>query len=139
MGAALCEPLTFVSAVSEFCPHPEELKPDGANLVVTEQNKAEYVQLLCEAYLCGGIRREIQCFLKGFWDVLPHEVLVNNQVSARELSVLISGVADLDVAEWRAHAERGSPATGFSQIRDWFWEVVVEMTADQRSMLLQFT
>lgn len=133
MEAALGEPLTFVSAATDACPEPEELRPGGAKLAVTEENKTEYVQLLCEAYLCSGIRREIQCLLQGFWDVLPPEVLVRSEVGPRELSMLMSGVADLSPSEWREHSEGSG-----TQVHVWFWELVQEMTRAQRCMLLHF-
>jgi len=100
---------------------------------VTEETKTEYVQLLCEAHLCGGIRREIQCLLQGFWDVLPLEVMQQCEVSPRELSVLISGVAELDPDEWRRHSDSGS-----SDVLTWFWEIAHELDPEQRCMLLHF-
>ena len=42
------------------------LCPQGENISVTEENKAEYVQLLAEHYLYGHCRREIQVLLNGF-------------------------------------------------------------------------
>mmetsp|Transcript_37968 Transcript_37968/g.118459 ORF Transcript_37968/g.118459 Transcript_37968/m.118459 type:complete len:265 (+) Transcript_37968:821-1615(+) len=133
LEAALGEPLTFVSAPTELRPFAEELKPGGEREVVTEETKTEYVQLLCEARLCGGIRREIQCLLQGFWDVLPLEVMQHCEVGPRELSVLISGVADLDPDDWRQHSDSGT-----SEVHDWFWDVVRELDPEQRCMLLHF-
>merc|ERR1712119_107672 len=97
---------------------PVPLKAGGENIAVTEENKSEYVQLLCEHYLCGGIRREIQCLLQGFWDLMPAELLHKCKVSPRELSFLISGVQEIDVSEWRANSE-------FEEIEllEWFWEI----------------
>jgi len=130
---ALGEPLHFTSAPTELSPEPVELKPGGASIAVTDENKTEYVQLLCEAYLCGGIRREIQCLLRGFWDVLPQELLKRCQVTPRELSLLVSGIRNLDVEDW----------FGFSRCDDhavarWFWEIVRDFNEEQRCMLLHF-
>lgn len=135
VNAALGEPLTFMSAGTESSPNPEELKPNGANILVTDENKTEYVQLLCEAYLCGGIRREIQCLLQGFWDVLPLEVLMASEVKPRELSLLLSGIGDLDPKEWQAMCEGDTSEEQFK----WFWQVVQELNSEQRCMLLHFT
>merc|ERR1719253_383829 len=52
----LGEPLTFVSVPTEFRQKPVELKPGGADIIVTEANLAEYLQLLCDAFLCNEIR-----------------------------------------------------------------------------------
>uniref|UniRef100_A0A7S4SRU5 HECT-type E3 ubiquitin transferase n=1 Tax=Alexandrium monilatum TaxID=311494 RepID=A0A7S4SRU5_9DINO len=133
LAAALGEPLTFVSAPTELRPYAEELKPGGEREVVTEETKTEYVQLLCEAHLCAGIRREIQCLLQGFWDVLPLEVMQHCEVGPRELSVLISGVAELDPDDWRQHSDASN-----SEVITWFWEIVREINPEQRCMLLHF-
>lgn len=134
MQEALGEPLYFLSAPTELRPEPAELKPGGAQIIVTEENKAEYIQLLCEAYLCGDIRRELQCLLQGFWLLFPRELLRQCKVTPRELSILISGIANLDPEEWRRHSDsqRGG------QVNEWFWQFVQKLDAERRCMLLQF-
>lgn len=131
---ALGEPLYFVSAPTPLRPTPEELKPGGANIVVTSENRHEYVRLLCEAFLCGGMRREIQCMLQGFWDLMPPALLEEKQVNPRELSIMISGVQDLDPKLWKDSAKSGD-----TQVHKWFWEVVTDMSQEERCMLLHFT
>lgn len=132
---ALGEPLTFMSAPTELLPEPQELKPGGAETIVTQGNKREYVKLLCEAYVCGGIRREIQCVLQGFWDLLPLQLLRKCSVTPRELSLLISGVHVIDPKEWQ-RCSRGGEGT---QVREWFWDIVEkDLDDDQRCMLLHF-
>jgi len=134
MAVALGEPLTFVSSATDVRPDRKALRPEGETQVVTEDNKIEYVHLLCEDYLCGGIRREIQCLLHGFWDVLPLEVLHQCALGPRELSLMLSGFASLDPDEWREHSTGGA-----SKVHNWFWDVVRELDAEQRCLLLHFT
>lgn len=134
LEAVLGEPLRFMSAPTELWPQPQELKPGGALIVVTEENKAEYVELLCEAYLCNGMRREIRCLLQGFWDLLPLGLFRQCKVTPRELSLLISGVGSLDPKEWA----KCSDGHG-TQVHRWFWEVVEDLNQEQRCMLLHFT
>lgn len=142
--AALAEllgsPLTFVAAGSDWQPAAEgeiaqELLSGGAEMEVTEDNKVEYVRLLCEAYLCSGVRREIQCILQGFWDVLPLALLQDFGVGPRELSVLISGIHDIDPEEWYLF----STGSTDHPVYDWFWEVVrKDLNPEERCLLLHF-
>lgn len=132
------EPLTFRSAPTELRPEPEDLKYGGSTERVTEENKHEYVQLLCEAYLCGGIRRELQCMLTGFWHLLPPDILREVRVTPWELSALISGICELDVMEWRAFTQL-SHVTPAPEAEEWFWGCVLAMNPEQRAMLLHFT
>jgi len=134
IAAALGEPLTFVSSATDQRPDCKALRPGGETQVVTEDNKIEYVQLLCEDYLCGGIRREIQCLLHGFWDVLPLELLQQCALGPRELSLMLSGFASLDPDEWRQYSTGGP-----SKVHNWFWDVVRELDPEQRCLLLHFT
>eukprot|EP00927_Polykrikos_kofoidii_P025047 TRINITY_DN22587_c0_g1_i1.p1 TRINITY_DN22587_c0_g1~~TRINITY_DN22587_c0_g1_i1.p1 ORF type:complete len:906 (+),score=139.02 TRINITY_DN22587_c0_g1_i1:27-2720(+) len=134
LEVALGEPLTFMSAPTDSNTEPVPLCPFGETRIVTEENKMEYLRLLCEAHLCGGIRRELACLLGGFWEVIPLRILRECSVRPRELVMMISGNAELCPLEWKASAE-----TGDSQVHKWFWEVVSELESEQRSSLLHFS
>lgn len=141
MEAILGERVRFTAAPTDAHRGTvEELMPGGAERLVTEDNKEEYVALLCEARLCGGIRCELACLLQGFWDVLPVSLLRRHGVTPRELAVLISGVHHLDPEEWRRNTRTGSGVTSSQvQVIDWFWDLVrFTLTEEQRCLLLHF-
>jgi E3 ubiquitin-protein ligase HUWE1 len=48
-----------------------ELKPGGAAIKVTEENKREYVDLATRHRMTTAIRGQINSFLQGFWDLIP--------------------------------------------------------------------
>ncbi|CAH7668734.1 hypothetical protein PPACK8108_LOCUS3276, partial [Phakopsora pachyrhizi] len=52
-----------------------DLKSDGRKIAVTNQNKAEYVQLLVQNSLTVSIQEQIDAFKKGF-DEIIHQDLV---------------------------------------------------------------
>jgi len=52
-----------------------ELKPGGANLTVTEENKAEFIRLLCEHRLKGRVEHQLNAFKKGLYEIVPEESL----------------------------------------------------------------
>jgi len=117
--AELCGvPLTFMSAASELCPS-KELCPGGAEKLVTEENKMEYIRLLAEDYAFGSFRREMQCMQEGFYEVLPLGILEALAITPTELSMMISGIAAIDASDWRTHSDSGS-----TLIDSWFWEIV---------------
>eukprot|EP00448_Togula_jolla_P019496 CAMPEP_0170588778 /NCGR_PEP_ID=MMETSP0224-20130122/11012_1 /TAXON_ID=285029 /ORGANISM="Togula jolla, Strain CCCM 725" /LENGTH=230 /DNA_ID=CAMNT_0010912519 /DNA_START=37 /DNA_END=729 /DNA_ORIENTATION=- len=130
----LMEQLTFVSAPTDHQREPQDLVPGGAFLPVTEENKLEYVQRLCEEYVCGGIRREIRCTLQGFWDIFPLDMLQAQAVKPIELSAFLSSSGSLDPEEWRWHSRSNSK----SVIVEWFWDVVRDLAEEQRGLLLRF-
>lgn len=133
---ALCEPLMFVSAPTELR-ESKELCPGGAALRVTEENKEEYIKLLCEHNLCGDIQEQIRVFLQGFWDICPKDELICSGVTYRELALLISGYSTLDPVEWHSHTESSSSSSSHEVI-EWFWELVNGMSNEERAKLLHF-
>lgn len=66
-----------------------ELLPDGANIPVTQENKIEYVKLITEQKLTKSIQEQIDAFLKGFYEIVPKELV--QLFSDSELELLISG------------------------------------------------
>jgi len=112
-----------------------ELKPDGRNIPVTEENKEEFVQLRAEQLLSHSIREQIDRFLKGFYELIPKDLI--GLFNAQELELLISGLPDIDVEDMRRNTEY----TGYrpdSPIVQGFFQVVQEMTQEERALLLQF-
>jgi len=130
---ALGEPLTFMSAPTELrC--AEELDLGGALRVVTEENKERYLMLLCEAFLCSELREELQCLLKGFWDVLPLVALQKAGLEASDLSMFLMGSHSLDLAEWREFTVEH----GEGRVLEWFWQTLQESDEQTRRQLLRF-
>lgn len=112
-----------------------DLIPNGRNIPVTEDNKAEYVKLITEQRLTLSIRKQIDAFLEGFHDVVPSSLI--RIFSETELELLISGLPDIDVDEWRNNTE----LHGYSQsdaVITWFWRAVRSFDQETRAKLLQF-
>lgn len=129
------EPLTFMSAPTDHVKEAQPLKPGGEKIAVTEANKMEYIELLSEARICNGRRHELRFFIEGFHEVIPADLLNTAKVSPAELSLLISGILDYDVEDWKENTIQ----IGSSEVREWFWEVVADLDDEQKSKLLQFT
>lgn len=129
--------LTFSMEMEEFGQQKiVDLKPDGRNIVVTQSNKHEYVQLVVENRLTNAIREQITAFLSGFHDIIPKElVAIFNE---KELELLISGVPDIDIDDWKNNAEYRGYSSTSPQIQ-WFWRAVRSFDQEERAKLLQFT
>ena len=48
-----------------------DLKPDGSEVAVTEENKHEYIQLMTEWRFNRGVQDQKKAFLDGFQEVVP--------------------------------------------------------------------
>ena len=129
--------LTFTTEADEFGTIKSvELKPDGANIVVTEANKREYVRVLTEFKLTSAIAPQIDAFLRGFTEIIPAGLI--GVFTEQELELLISGMPDIDVDDWRAHCEYHGGYTLASPQIQWFWRAVRSFDSETRAKLIQF-
>ncbi|KAI4201802.1 MAG: hypothetical protein LQ350_003002 [Teloschistes chrysophthalmus] len=110
-----------------------ELKPGGEDIEVTDENKKEYVELITEWRIQKRVEQQFDAFVAGFNELIPPDLV--NVFDERELELLIGGIADIDVADWKKHTDyRGYEET--SPVIQNFWKV--SWDAEQKSRLLQF-
>ena len=72
-----------------------ELKPGGADVPVTEENKKEYVNLVVEYRIAKRVKDQFEAFMSGFSELIPQDLI--NVLDERELELLIGGMSDIDV------------------------------------------
>lgn len=129
--------LTFSIETDDFGTTKEiDLKPGGRDIPVTEENKHEYVALVTEQKLTLAIKDQINAFLQGFHDIIPPSLI--QIFNEQELELLISGLPDIDIDDWKANTEyQGGYSQGSPQIQ-WFWRAVRSFDQEERAKLLQF-
>jgi len=129
--------LTFITEADEFgTVRSVELKEDGANIFVTEATKREYVQLLIEFKLTSAIKPQIDSFLRGFHEIIPAPLI--SVFNEQELELLISGMPDIDLDDWRANCDYQGGYTIASPQVQWFWRAVRSYDSETRAKLIQF-
>ncbi|KAM9828977.1 itchy E3 ubiquitin protein ligase b [Syngnathus typhle] len=112
-----------------------DLKPEGGEIQVTEENKEEYIRLVAEWRLSRGVEEQTQAFFEGFNEVLPQQYL--QYFDAKELEVMLCGMQEIDLADWQRNTIYRHYARGSKQIM-WFWQFIKEMDNEKRMRLLQF-
>ena len=81
--------LTFSTEIQEFgVTEVRDLIADGRNVIVscvllslikitlccsqvTDDNKTDYIKLVCQMKMTGAIRKQLAAFLEGFYDIIP--------------------------------------------------------------------
>jgi len=115
-----------------------ELCPKGSQIKVTEENKKSYLWSLCEYRLCGSVRPHLEALRKGFGSVIPESVRsqIQRVINPSEFGLILCGVMELDVAEWKQHSVRHEGTS----IETWdrFWRIVEAFGHEQRNELLEF-
>ena len=71
----------------------------------------------------------------GFHDIVPAELI--GIFNEQELELLISGLPDIDIDDWKANTEYHNYTAASAQIQ-WFWRAVRSFDKEERAKLLQF-
>ena len=130
-----------------------ELKPGGADVPVTEENKKEYVDLVVGYRIQKRVQEQFEAFMSGFNELIPQELI--NVFDERELELLIGGMSEIDVYVSSAVLVRFNTDLRFSddwmkytdyrgyemndEVVQWFWKCIRSWPAERKSRLLQFT
>lgn len=112
-----------------------DLKPNGRNISVTEENKQEYVQEIVQYKLINSVKDQLNNFLEGFYEIIPKELV--SIFDEQELELLISGLPDIDVDDWKNNTSYVNYSVSSAQIQ-WFWRAVKSFDTEERAKLLQF-
>lgn len=91
-----------------------DLKPNGRNIVVTEETKREYVKLVCIEKMTGSIRKQIDHFLEGFYEVIPRGLI--SIFDEQELELLIAGLPTIDIEDLKMNTEYHKYTEGSLQV-----------------------
>ncbi|XP_055747458.1 E3 ubiquitin-protein ligase HUWE1-like isoform X12 [Salvelinus fontinalis] len=128
--------LTFSTEVQEFgvC-EVRDLKPNGGNIIVTEENKKEYVHLVCQMKMTGAIRKQLSAYLEGFYEIIPKRLI--SIFTEQELELLISGLPTIDIDDLKANTEYHKYQSSSIQIQ-WFWRALRSFDQADRAKFLQF-
>ncbi|XP_077636134.1 E3 ubiquitin-protein ligase HACE1 isoform X3 [Crocuta crocuta] len=101
-----------------------------------EEGMAEYVQLVTELRMTRAIQPQINAFLQGFHMFIPPSLI--QLFDEYELELLLSGMPEIDVSDWIKNTEYTSGYEREDPVIQWFWEVVEDITPEERVLLLQF-
>lgn len=114
----------------------EELKPGGANIDLTNDNRQEYVQLTVDYILTKSIAKQYNAFSNGFLMVCEGEPL--KMFRYEELQLLVCGSPELDFKQLEDVTRYEDGFTAQSPVIVNFWEIVHEMTLEDKKKLLFF-
>ncbi|XP_020796987.1 E3 ubiquitin-protein ligase NEDD4-like isoform X2 [Boleophthalmus pectinirostris] len=116
--------------------HQHELKPGGADIVVTNENKKEYIHLVIQWRFVNRVQKQMTAFKEGFFELIPQDVI--KIFDENELELLMCGLGDVDVNDWKENTKYKNGYCSNHVVIQWFWKTVLLMDAEKRIRLLQF-
>src|SRR5947209_6801674 len=92
-------------------------------------------RLVTEWKIQKRVEEQFNAFITGFNELIPADLV--GVFDERELELLIGGIADIDVDDWKKHTDyRGYQEQ--DQVIQNFWKCIRSWDAEQKSRLLQF-
>ena len=114
---------------------PQELRANGANTLVNEQNKELYIMRLCISKTLEEVEQQIEKFKQGFFEIVPEHLA--KLFSSGELEILISGKSEIDIQDLMKYTTY-QDLNKDSLIVQWFWEIIAIMDQNMLANLLFF-
>ena len=92
-------------------------------------------RLITQWRIVKRVEEQFKALMSGFYEVVPQQLIT--VFDERELELLIGGIAEVDIQDWKKNTEyRNYNAT--DQTIVWFWKAVETMDNEKRARLLQF-
>uniref|UniRef100_A0A4W3HKK0 HECT-type E3 ubiquitin transferase n=1 Tax=Callorhinchus milii TaxID=7868 RepID=A0A4W3HKK0_CALMI len=113
-----------------------DLKPNGSEMVVTNENKKEYIDLVIQWRFVNRVQKQMNAFMEGFTELIPIDLI--KIFDENELELLMCGLGDVDVNDWRQHTVYKNGYCANHPVIQWYWKAVLLMDAEKRIRLLQF-
>jgi ubiquitin-protein ligase E3 C len=114
-----------------------ELKPGGKDILVTNDNKIEYIHLLSDFKLNKQIHEQVVAFRNGISNVISLDLL--RLFNFNEFQNLISGQYDvIDVEDWKRHTVYSGDYRPDNPVIINFWNIVENFDEDHKRKLLKF-
>lgn len=92
-------------------------------------------RLITEWRIQKRVEEQFNAFVAGFHELIPADLV--NVFDERELELLIGGIADIDVDDWKKHTDYRGYTENDPVIAN-FWKCIRSWDAEQKSRLLQF-
>ncbi|KAF9429612.1 putative E3 ubiquitin-protein ligase HTD2 [Podila epigama] len=114
-----------------------DLIPDGANVPLTNDNRAEFIREYLKFYFTDSIAKQFNAFSEGF-----HLVTLGSAIHLfipEEVEQLVCGSPDLDFYALEQITQYEGGFHSKSRIIRWFWETVHAYEEKDKKRLLFFT
>ena len=128
--------ITFSTEVTAFgITNIVDLKENGRNLAVNDDNKEEYANLIAHHKMSVSLQEQIDSFLDGFYRLIPPELI--SIFDPQQLELMICGLPDIDFDDLRAHTTYQGYKSSDVQITH-LWNVLRTFSKEEKALFLQF-
>ncbi|RCH83458.1 putative E3 ubiquitin-protein ligase HTD2 [Rhizopus azygosporus] len=113
-----------------------DLKPNGAEIQLTKDNRIEFVELYTKFILDVSVKKQFEAFKEGFMLVCQDSAI--KIFRPEEVEQLICGCSDLDFEALEKSTVYDGGWTKDSDIIKYFWEIAHSFSYEEKKKLLFF-
>jgi len=114
-----------------------DLKPNGVDILVTNENVQEFVELLVQYRIIGAHTKKIRAFRRGFNKVWGEEFRLDRSFTPKELEKLVCGTTEIDFKDLEKNAQyRGYKKS--DDIIQWLWNWIHSLSPEKKIKFLYF-
>ncbi|XP_065359238.1 probable E3 ubiquitin-protein ligase HERC4 isoform X2 [Calliphora vicina] len=114
----------------------EPLKPNGENIMVTKENKQEFVDLYVDFIFNKAVNDQYKAFQNGFMKVCSGRVL--KIFRPEELMAMVVGNEEYDWKALELNCEYKNGYTSTDETIKWFWEVFHSLPLTEKKKFLLY-
>nr|XP_039274041.1 probable E3 ubiquitin-protein ligase HERC3 [Styela clava] len=112
------------------------LKKGGEEIPVTSANREEYVKLHMDYILNKSVERQFRAFQRGFSKACSGKIF--DIFRPEELMEMVVGEQDFSWEEVKASMNVSLLSDEFSEVCEWFWEVLLSFEDEEKEQFLIF-
>lgn len=132
-----CLEMTFTSEEDVYGQQVEhELKPNGKNIKVTNENKKEFIDLVIQWRFVDRMKKQMLSFMKGFNEIIPQRCI--QMFDPKEFELLLSGLGDVNIKDWQINTIIKGEYNMQHRVIQWFWMAMYSFPNELRLRFLQF-
>jgi len=113
-----------------------ELKKDEPDLMVTNENKKDYIDLVLNYYF-RPTEAQMTALKEGFQQFVPLDLL--KEFEPEELEQIMGGNKDIDINDLKVNTEYGEGYSDSNVVVKLFWEVMGTLSQDELKNFMHFT
>ena len=114
----------------------KELKPEGSNIPINEDTKAEFIELSYKYYLIESIGSQFTELVLGFFSLIPGNII--SILDFEELEFFLCGEQEISLKDWEENTKYRGTYNKDHPVIKWFWTILSNLNKLDLEKFLQF-
>ena len=117
-----------------------DLIPCGSDVDLTEENKAYFVDCVCEWRLFTSIKLQCEALCRGFHAAVPPHIAMqlSQLIQPADLARVLAGEPQIDTDDWEMHSSYAGGLRVGDRVCRWFWRALRSFSPIEQEQRLNY-